>query len=55
MKRKLAAIMFTDLVGYTTLMGKDSVAAMELIRKNLKIQKQLVSDFGGKWLKEISL
>jgi len=28
--RQLAAIMFTDIVGYTALMGKDSGKAMEL-------------------------
>lgn len=29
--RQLAAIMFTDIVGYTALMGKDSDKALELV------------------------
>jgi len=51
--RKLAAIMFTDIVGYTSLMGKDSAKALELIRLNKDIQKPLVEKHNGKWLKEM--
>ena len=29
--RQLAAIMFTDIVGYTALMGKDEQKAFELL------------------------
>ena len=32
-QRKLAAIMFTDIVGYTALMGKDETAAYQLLKK----------------------
>jgi class 3 adenylate cyclase/TolB-like protein len=52
-KRQLAAIMFTDIVGYTAMMGKDSSKALELVRINRKIQKPLVEKHGGKWLKEM--
>jgi class 3 adenylate cyclase len=45
--RKLAAIMFTDIVGYTTLMSKDSNKALELVRQNLQIQKPLVEKHNG--------
>lgn len=31
---KLAAIMFTDIVGYTDLMGRDMHKALELVRIN---------------------
>jgi len=51
--RQLAAIMFTDIVGYTALMGKDSASALELIRINKKIQKPLVEKHHGQWLKEM--
>ena len=51
--RQLAAIMFTDIVGYTALMGKDSNKALELIRISKEIQKPLVEKHNGKWLKEM--
>jgi TolB-like protein/class 3 adenylate cyclase len=51
--RRLAAIMFTDIVGYTALMGKDSQKALELVRKSKEIQKPLVEKHNGKWLKEM--
>ena len=47
--RQLAAIMFTDIVGYTALMGKDEQKAFELLKKNREIQKPIIeqakSDF----------
>jgi len=52
-KRQLAAIIFTDIVGYTALMGQDEQKALELVRKNREIQKPLVEKHGGKWLKEM--
>ncbi len=35
------AIMFTDIGGYTALMGKDEQKAMELLKVNREIQKRL--------------
>ncbi len=32
--RQLAAIMFTDIVGYTALMGKDEQKTFELMKMN---------------------
>ncbi len=52
-KRQLAAIMFTDIDGYTALMGKDSGKALELVRISKEIQKPLVEKHNGKWLKEM--
>lgn len=51
--RQLAAIMFTDIVGYTTLMGEDEQLAIELLEKNRRIQAPLIEQFGGTWIKEI--
>ena len=52
-KRKLAAIMFTDIVGYTTLMATNERVAMEALHRNLDVQKPLVKKYGGNWLKEM--
>jgi len=52
-QRRLAAIMFTDIVGYTALMGRDVDKALELLRKNREIQKPLIEKHDGKWLKEM--
>jgi len=51
--RQLAAIMFTDIVGYTILMGDDESQAMVLVRKNKEVQKPLVAKHRGTWLKEM--
>jgi len=51
--RKLAAIMFTDIVGYTALMGKDEASALEILRKSRAIHQSLITNYSGKWLKEM--
>jgi TolB-like protein/class 3 adenylate cyclase len=51
--RRLAAIMFTDIVGYTALMGSDEDKAFQILRKNRNIQKPIIKKFNGKWLKEM--
>ncbi len=51
--RQLAAIMFTDIVGYTALMGRDTSKALELIEVNKAIQKPLIEKHHGQWLKEM--
>ncbi|TAL42939.1 MAG: adenylate/guanylate cyclase domain-containing protein, partial [Chitinophagaceae bacterium] len=51
--RQLAAIMFTDIVGYTALMGDDEQKAFELLDKNRVLQKSLIEQFSGKWIKEL--
>jgi len=35
--RQLAAIMFTDIVGYTALMGRDEQKAFAILQKNSDI------------------
>jgi len=51
--RQLAAIMFTDIVGYTKLMGENEEKALQLLSRNKAIQKPLVQRYHGRWLKEI--
>src|SRR5215831_64583 len=51
--RQLAAIMFTDIVGYTALMDNDEQKAFELLRKNREIQKPIIEQYNGQWIKEL--
>ncbi|MFN2458979.1 MAG: tetratricopeptide repeat protein [Chitinophagaceae bacterium] len=51
--RQLAAIMFTDIVGYTTLMGEDEQKAFVLLRKNRALQKPIIEQYNGRWIKEL--
>lgn len=51
--RKLAAIMFTDIVGYTALMSKDEQKALQLLQRNRDVKKPLIKEFNGEWLKEM--
>ena len=51
--RQLAAIMFTDIVGYSRLMGENEQTAFDLLKRNRAIQKPLINQFGGTWLKEM--
>jgi adenylate cyclase len=51
--RQLAAIMFTDIVGYTALMGEDEQKAFDLLRKNRELQKPLIEQYNGRWIKEL--
>ncbi len=46
-KRKLAAIMFTDMVGYTALMQKNEGKARELIERHRAHMKPFVEKHGG--------
>ena len=51
--RQLAAIMFTDIVGYTALMGNDEQKAFAILSKNRDLQKPFIEQFNGKWIKEL--
>ena len=52
-ERRLAAIMFTDIVGYTALMGSDEIKAFKMLNENRKIHKAFIQKYGGVWLKEM--
>ena len=51
--RKLAAIMFTDIVGYTAIMAKSEHKALGILHRHRDILKPLISEFNGEWLKEM--
>src|SRR5678815_2918970 len=51
--RQLAAIMFTDIVGYTALMGRDESKAFEFLNKNRHIQRPIIEQNNGRWIKEL--
>ena len=51
--RKLAAIVFTDIVGFTKLSSKDQTTASELLKKQRKLFQPIVKQFNGDWVKEI--
>ena len=51
--RRLSAIMFTDIVGYTALMGNDEQKAFGLLTKNRALQKPLIEQYNGRWIKEL--
>jgi len=46
-KRKLAAIMFTDMAGYTALMQEDEHKARELVQNHREIIKPLIEKHAG--------
>ena len=52
-ERKLAAIMFTDIAGYTAQMSKDEARAMELLKEKESILKPLLKEYKGTFVKEI--
>jgi TolB-like protein/Tfp pilus assembly protein PilF len=45
--------MFTDIVGYTALMGNDDRKAFEILSKNRALQKPIIEQFNGRWIKEM--
>ena len=52
-KRKLSAIVFTDIVGFTELSAKNEPAALDLLIKQRETLKPIVEEYNGDWLKEI--
>ena len=52
-QRKLAAIMFTDIVGYSAMMAQDEVRALGYVRKVRELLKPLLAQHHGTWIKEI--
>ena len=48
--RQLAAIMFTDMEGYTALMNKDEQAAMVRRQRHREVFEKTTTDYEGKIL-----
>lgn len=52
-KRTLAAIVFTDVVCYSTLMAANEEHTLDLLRRDFRVMKQLCQQFEGQVLKTI--
>ena len=52
-KKKLKAIVFTDMADFTTISAQDEQKALDLIQKQNDIIKPIVEKHNGEWLKEI--
>jgi class 3 adenylate cyclase len=52
-QRTLAAIVFTDVVGYSALMASNEEYTLDLLRRDFQVMKQLCQQFEGKVLKTI--
>ncbi|HEY5689916.1 MAG TPA: adenylate/guanylate cyclase domain-containing protein, partial [Cyclobacteriaceae bacterium] len=48
-----AAIVFTDIVGYTAMMGKDEARAVEVLHLNKAIHLRIIPRFNGNLIKEV--
>ncbi len=51
-QRHLAAILFTDIVGYTALMQQDETKAVATIRRYLSVLKQTIEQYSGEILND---
>lgn len=50
--RRLAAVMATDIVGFTALMGTDQHQALEIIGRSHETLRTIVARYGGEWLED---
>ncbi len=51
--RQLASILFTDIVGFTSMMGENEDKTLLALDRNRSIQKRLIRKYRGKWMKEM--
>ena len=53
LKHQLRVIMFTDIVGYTAIMGEDEKLALVILHQNKDIHTKWMKRYNGTWLKEM--
>jgi TolB-like protein/class 3 adenylate cyclase/Tfp pilus assembly protein PilF len=51
--RQLAVVMFTDIVGYSSLMENDESSALYILEINRQITQSSLEEYNGNWTKEI--
>jgi hypothetical protein len=51
--RRLAAIVFTDIVGYSSMMERDENIALAMVQLQREILSPIISAHSGQWLKEM--
>jgi adenylate cyclase len=52
-KRHLLAIMFTDIVGYTAMMGESEPEALDALKRSRELHHRFIRQFRGEYLQEI--
>jgi class 3 adenylate cyclase len=51
--RRLAAIVFTDIVGYSSMMANDETTALAIVQQQRDILLPIIAEYNGQWLKEM--
>src|SRR5713226_4615501 len=46
--RQLVALMFSDIAGYTAIMGRDERQGLQFVHEHRELVRSLVPAFGGK-------
>jgi class 3 adenylate cyclase len=49
-QRKLAAIMFTDIVGYTAMMQEDQTRAVRTVKRHQEVLEEMTARYRGEVL-----
>ncbi len=52
-ERRLAAIMFTDIVGYTALMAESEEKGLRIRKRHREVLRPLVERFHGEWVQDV--
>ena len=51
--RRLVAVMFSDIVGFSSFMGTDEDRTLQILKRNREIHHAMISEYNGQWIKEI--